>query len=273
MALLEPRTESSTRDASLIDVELAGCCSVSRNSHCWNDSKAQIHSCLSRSARTGDRVRILLQFTIERLQRPPIACYNPSFSAASEAPKHLRLVPRDSSLAQTYNQIDLGMLPPHLEYLLTRLQSFDARTFYIRFGHEAVVTCTHCRSLLDYLFFHISKVSLAYVRAALLITVMTIKGSGKRKWRRWGLAAIIGAWLYEVWTMMNSSITIPRNGYDCEMVCVFLLSLSYTETFSSFMMASGCTGKSSSLLGLSSYISFPTHTSLSHHSDTSSPLR
>ncbi|KIO20979.1 hypothetical protein M407DRAFT_80929 [Tulasnella calospora MUT 4182] len=108
-------------------------------------------------------------------------------------------------------------LPPHLTNLFSRLQSFDTRTYYIRFGHEAIVTCTHCRTLYDYLLVHCSKVSLEYIRLAGLVTIMTVTGSGKMKWRKWGLAAVIGAFAAEMWTIATVEVRIPRNGLNCEM--------------------------------------------------------
>ncbi|KAG8993691.1 hypothetical protein FRB90_000624 [Tulasnella sp. 427] len=108
-------------------------------------------------------------------------------------------------------------LPPHLTNLLNRLQSFDTRTYYIRFGHETIVTCTHCRTLYDYLLVHISKVSLEYIRLAGLVTLMTIGGTGKQKWRRWTLAAVLGAFAAEVWTIATAEVRIPRNGMGGEM--------------------------------------------------------
>ncbi|KAG8959400.1 hypothetical protein FRC03_008025 [Tulasnella sp. 419] len=108
-------------------------------------------------------------------------------------------------------------LPPHLEFLLKRLQSFDARSYYIRFGHQAVTTCTHCTSHYDYLVYYIPKVSTQYLRMAFLMAVMTIKGSGKRKWRRWAIASVVGCWMAEMWTIATMDIIIPRNGLNCEM--------------------------------------------------------
>ncbi|KAG8918062.1 hypothetical protein FRC01_002061, partial [Tulasnella sp. 417] len=108
-------------------------------------------------------------------------------------------------------------LPPHLTNLFNRLQSFDTRTYYIRFGHETIVTCTHCRTLYDYLLVHCAKVSLEYIRLTGLVTIMTVSGSGKMKWRKWGLAAVIGAFAAEMWTIATVEVRIPRNGLNCEM--------------------------------------------------------
>lgn len=51
-----------------------------------------------------------------------------------------------------------------------------------------------------------------------LMVVMTMKGSGKRKWRKWSLAGVMGAWVAEAWAVASKEIVIPRDGSDCEMV-------------------------------------------------------
>ncbi|KAG8971965.1 hypothetical protein FRC05_010500 [Tulasnella sp. 425] len=122
-------------------------------------------------------------------------------------------------------------LPPHLTNLLNRLQSFDTRTYYIRFGHEAIVTCTHCRTLYDYLLVHLAKVSLEYIRLTGLIAVMTVAGSGKQRWRRWGLAAVIGAFAAEMWTVATVEVRIPRNGLNAEMLHDKIWYLRHTFLF------------------------------------------
>ncbi|KAG8997409.1 hypothetical protein FRB94_007686 [Tulasnella sp. JGI-2019a] len=108
-------------------------------------------------------------------------------------------------------------LPSHLEFLLSRLQSFDARTYYVRFGHHVVTTCTWCQSYNDYVLYYIVNVTLEYLRTSMLVTIMTMKGSGKRKWRTWTLAAVFGFLVAECWTIIMMNMVIPRVGTECEM--------------------------------------------------------
>ncbi|KAG8853748.1 hypothetical protein FRB96_008002 [Tulasnella sp. 330] len=112
---------------------------------------------------------------------------------------------------------DTEELPPHLEFLLSRFQSFDTRAYYVRFGHHVVTMCTWCITYRDYLFYYLVNVALEYLRTAMLVTVMTMKGSGKRKWRRWTLAAVFGALITEGWAVSMMDMVIPRVGTDCEM--------------------------------------------------------
>lgn len=109
-------------------------------------------------------------------------------------------------------------MPPHLEFLSSRLQSFDTRTYYVRFGHHVITMCTWCMSYRDYLFYYLVNVSLEYLRTAMLVTVMTMKGSGKRRWRKWTLAAVFGALVTEGWAVSLMDMVIPRVGTECEMV-------------------------------------------------------
>ena len=109
-------------------------------------------------------------------------------------------------------------LPPHLEFLLDKFQSFDTRGHYIRFGHEAIASCVHCTSQHDYLIFYLGHVTLEYIRMAGLLAVMTIRGTGKRAWRQWALASAIGCWGLEMWTVATAEVTISRKLEDVTMV-------------------------------------------------------
>lgn len=86
---------------------------------------------------------------------------------------------RQSLLAYTPN----STLPPAIQVLLARLQSFDARVIYVRFGHNTVVECDYCHSFWDFALFSLPGVGIQYVRMAAVFGVMTMRGSGKRKWR------------------------------------------------------------------------------------------
>lgn len=76
-----------------------------------------------------------------------------------------------------------GLLPPHLEALLIRLQTYDARALYIRFGHDVVQYCDYCHSFTDFALFYAPPVALQYIRTIVVIGLMTERGSGKGAWR------------------------------------------------------------------------------------------
>lgn len=88
---------------------------------------------------------------------------------------------RQTILASYLHESDT--LPPQLEALLVRLQSFDARELYVRFGQDSVADCDWCHSFYDFAIFAAPPVALQYVRTIALIGLMTVPGSGKRKWR------------------------------------------------------------------------------------------
>ncbi|KAF8191147.1 hypothetical protein BJ912DRAFT_1058397 [Pholiota molesta] len=58
-------------------------------------------------------------------------------------PEHLRV-----KVAETFG--GEKNVPPHLNLLLKRLGLSDLRSFYIRFGHEALATCEYCHSFGDF---------------------------------------------------------------------------------------------------------------------------
>lgn len=74
-------------------------------------------------------------------------------------------------------------LPTALEGLLTKLQNVDVRTYYVRFGHEAVTRCDYCHSFGDFGLFAVPRIALEYVRTLWVLGLMTLPGSGKRSWR------------------------------------------------------------------------------------------
>jgi len=74
-------------------------------------------------------------------------------------------------------------LPPQTEALLTRLQSFDVRGYYVRFGHDAIQRCDYCHTFTDFGMFVAPLVGLQYMRTIILVGLMTLPGSGKRYWR------------------------------------------------------------------------------------------
>ncbi|KAG8897227.1 hypothetical protein FRB99_008357 [Tulasnella sp. 403] len=112
---------------------------------------------------------------------------------------------------------DVPELPIHLQKLLNKLASADFRGYYIRFGHEVVASCSFCHDFLDFFTFYAVKITLDYICTAAMVIVMTIQGSGKRKWRKWSLALIIGCWLADLFVAGLHDMPIPSNGRNCVM--------------------------------------------------------
>lgn len=82
-----------------------------------------------------------------------------------------------------YSSSSNDTLPPQMESLLTRLQSIDARGYYVRFGHDVVAQCDWCHSITDFGIFAMPRAGLEYMRTIVLVGLMTVPGSGKRAWR------------------------------------------------------------------------------------------
>jgi len=97
-------------------------------------------------------------------------------------------------------------LPASLEALLVRLRSFDARALYVRFGHDAVQYCDYCNSFSDFGLFAAPSAALQYIRTIAFVGLLTIRGSGKRGWRKWAVGALILTAGLETWTLATVDI-------------------------------------------------------------------
>jgi len=71
-------------------------------------------------------------------------------------------------------------LDPELGGLLERLASFEARTLYLRFGHNVLATCTYCRSTEDFALYALPRAVLSYIREITFVGV-----SPMVLWRVW----------------------------------------------------------------------------------------
>ncbi|KAI0747147.1 hypothetical protein C8Q80DRAFT_1179676 [Daedaleopsis nitida] len=105
-------------------------------------------------------------------------------------------------------------LPRPLEALLTRLSSFDARTLYVRFGQTAIQDCEHCTTFDEYAIFAAPRMALGYVKQGVVIGLVTIRGSGHERWRTWAIGALVGAFIFEGYTLNTTPINIPRDGMN-----------------------------------------------------------
>jgi len=103
-------------------------------------------------------------------------------------------------------------LPDTTEALLSRLQSLDARSLYVRFGHDTVELCDYCHSFADFALFALPATTLTYLRTIVIVGLMTMKGSGKRRWRSWGVGILVVAAAIEAWILVTVDIQFyPEN--------------------------------------------------------------
>ncbi|KDQ08809.1 hypothetical protein BOTBODRAFT_37667 [Botryobasidium botryosum FD-172 SS1] len=107
----------------------------------------------------------------------------------------------EGSLQESY-------LSPELESLLSRLQSFEVRTSYVRFGHDAVQKCAYCLSFDDFWLFALPGLMLSYIRTLAVVGSLTAIGSGKRRFRWWAVGAVIGGFVLELWTLQTTDIRL-----------------------------------------------------------------
>jgi len=81
-----------------------------------------------------------------------------------------------------------------MEVLLSRLQSLDAHSLCVRFGHDTVELCDYCLSFADFALFALSATTLTHLPIIVLVEPMTVKGSGTRRLSRsWGVGILVAA--------------------------------------------------------------------------------
>ncbi|OBZ77475.1 hypothetical protein A0H81_02705 [Grifola frondosa] len=105
-------------------------------------------------------------------------------------------------------------LPKSLETLLSRLSSFDMRMLYVRFGQTALQDCEHCVTFDEYALFALPRALLGYVREAAVLGLITIKGSGRERWRTYAIGALVCTAVMEGYWITTVPIRIPQEGQD-----------------------------------------------------------
>lgn len=143
---------------------------------------------------------------------------------------------RDSIPGQTVT------LPKHLETLLTRLSSFDARNIYVRyfaisyapratpelttfscffrhrFGQVVLQDCEYCHTYYEYALYSLPRPLLGYIRETAIVGFLTILGSRKERWRTYAIGAIACAAVGEEYWVSTVQIKIPSDGMNVVMV-------------------------------------------------------
>ncbi|KAH9835332.1 uncharacterized protein C8Q71DRAFT_837178 [Rhodofomes roseus] len=105
-------------------------------------------------------------------------------------------------------------LPRSLEELLTRLSAFEMRTLYVRFGQAVLQECEHCKTFNDYALFALPRAFLEYVREVAIIGMLTIRETGRERWRTYVVGALICAAVAEAYWIATAAIDVPENGLD-----------------------------------------------------------
>lgn len=139
---------------------------------------------------------------------------------------HAALVALAQSSSTASSSVASGLAsPPQLAdstlLLLQRLQSFDARDLYGRFGESTLVSCTWCAidSTKDWFAFWSVDRALEHIGETFVWAFLT-EGTARRRWRALGCLVVGGASLAEViWTGFVARIAIERG--DGFQVCPF----------------------------------------------------
>ena len=132
-------------------------------------------------------------------------------------------------------------LPKHLETLLKRLSSFDARNIYVRFclisssdrifvaltnpaympfrfGQSVLQDCEYCHAYDEYALYALPRPLLEYIRETAVVGILTISGSYKERWRTLAIGAIVCAAVAEGYWVSTVRIQIPKDGMGVVMV-------------------------------------------------------
>lgn len=139
----------------------------------------------------------LFSTPISRLHASLLALARPSSSASSSIA---------SGLASPPQLADSTLL------LLQRLQSFDARQLYARFGESTLVSCTWCSidSPRDWFAFWTIDRAVEYIGETFVWAFLT-EGAARRRWRSLGCLVFGGAAVAEVaWTGLVARIATER---------------------------------------------------------------
>ncbi|KIY71370.1 hypothetical protein CYLTODRAFT_369495 [Cylindrobasidium torrendii FP15055 ss-10] len=101
--------------------------------------------------------------------------------------------PTDAIRAFLLSKTDLPDLPEHIEVLLKRLSSLEARLVFVRFGEDVLAHCDWCHSNTDFVMYALPKALWAYIREAAIVGWLTRKGTNLSAWRSTALCVLLGA--------------------------------------------------------------------------------
>ncbi|KAK7684958.1 hypothetical protein QCA50_011793 [Cerrena zonata] len=91
-------------------------------------------------------------------------------------------------------------------------------TLYVRFGQTVLQDCEHCSTFDEYALYALPWTVLGYIREAATIGALTIQGSGRERWRTYGVAAIVVTAVVEGYWVATATVRIPRDGLNVYML-------------------------------------------------------
>ncbi|KAM6492529.1 hypothetical protein JOM56_012253 [Amanita muscaria] len=95
---------------------------------------------------------------------------------------------------------------------LDRLDSFELRSLYVRFGHNVVLTCDHCQTTGDYALYALPRPALAYIREMALVGLVTLEKLNRSHLRSVGVGVLVAAFVAEAYFLGTAPIAVPPPG-------------------------------------------------------------
>ncbi|KAF8581273.1 hypothetical protein K439DRAFT_228423 [Ramaria rubella] len=105
-------------------------------------------------------------------------------------------------------------LSPDVEALLTRLTSFEARVIYVRYGPYPLSYCSPCVHLSDFAIFALAPTVLPYLRALILVSLITSRPTFRIAWRTPSLSVLAATFLTEVWWTADGTVQFHEGKFE-----------------------------------------------------------
>lgn len=84
-----------------------------------------------------------------------------------------------------------------------------------------VQECDYCHTFGEYAFYSIAGVVLLYLREAAAIGLVTIRGTHRERWRKYGVGLLVFSAIVEIYWTLSVEIQISQgNSHNVVMVCV-----------------------------------------------------
>ena len=90
-----------------------------------------------------------------------------------------------------------------------RLANFELRALYVRFGHNVVFTCEHCRTFEDYALYALPRPALAYLCEIALVGLFTLEKMNRSHLRPLAVGILVAAFVTETYLLATAPISIP----------------------------------------------------------------
>jgi len=135
-----------------------------------------------------------------------------------------------------------NVLLPHVETLLTRLASFEARVTYVkcvchsippetftefpsRYGPYALAKCEPCVYASDFVTYTVAPTVLPYLRTLILVSLITSAPTFRTAWRTPSLFVLAATFFTEIWWTIDNKAQFHNNKVTGWVRMTFFLSL------------------------------------------------